>query len=460
MAVNGELGERHVEVCIVGAGLAGLCAAVRASQLGAKVLVLEQGSENDYPCNSRYAGGMMHLAFEDISLQADVLADRLVAKAPPDLNLALIGAIGRNSRTTLEWLIDTAHARFVRAGGEPWQKWCLAPIRPRRPGLVWPGRGPDMLLRNLTRAFSGAGGEIIHGARVSGVNKGTAGYEVTCDSEDRQDAISCRALVVADGGFQADRKRVAETVAASPETVLDRNAFTGSGIGMRLAQKMEAMTSQVHRFYGHLVSADALTNTKLWPWPTLDELAVAGLLVNKSGKLFADASLGGVHLANQVARSREPAFVVIDEHIWRTVGVKSRIVPCNPFLERAGATIFKSEDLLEAVRSAGIDTDEFLQGLDTRASALSTPPFRVIPVAAGITYTMSGLEVTADMAVKAAVSGDTISGLFAAGSTVGGAEGAESTFYLGGLAKAAITGRIAGASAARSVAGQSLQTPA
>jgi fumarate reductase flavoprotein subunit len=49
-------------------------------------------------------------------------------------------------------------------------------------------------------------------------------------------------------------------------------------------------------------------------------------------------------------------------------------------------------------------------------------------------------------------SGETIPGLFAAGSTVGGAEGGRHSFYLGGLCKAATLGLICGEGVAQFVA--------
>ena len=49
----------------VGEGYAGLAAASRAAQLGLKAAVLERGSEELYACNSRYAGGVMHVSYTE-----------------------------------------------------------------------------------------------------------------------------------------------------------------------------------------------------------------------------------------------------------------------------------------------------------------------------------------------------------------------------------------------------------
>jgi fumarate reductase flavoprotein subunit len=86
------------------------------------------------------------------------------------------------------------------------------------------------------------------------------------------------------------------------------------------------------------------------------------------------------------------------------------------------------------------------------------PPYRIIPTVAGITYTMCGLEIDARCRVRT-VEGATVDGLYAAGSSVGGLEGGEQTFYLGGLAKAAILGRVAGQNAARLAAGNGGRPP-
>jgi len=61
------------DVTVVGAGIAGMVAAVRAAELGLRVAVLEKGEAREYPCNTRYSGGIIHVAYHSAKLPADEL---------------------------------------------------------------------------------------------------------------------------------------------------------------------------------------------------------------------------------------------------------------------------------------------------------------------------------------------------------------------------------------------------
>ncbi len=65
------------DVTLVGAGIAGMvaavCAAVCAAELGLRVAVLEKGEAREYPCNTRYSGGIIHVAYHSAKLPADEL---------------------------------------------------------------------------------------------------------------------------------------------------------------------------------------------------------------------------------------------------------------------------------------------------------------------------------------------------------------------------------------------------
>jgi fumarate reductase flavoprotein subunit len=439
-----------LDICIIGGGFAGLTVAARLGEMGHRAVVLEQGEETLYPCNSRFSGGTMHLAFLDMGLDPNTLAAGLLAKCPPDLNRPLIEAIGRNSQHALAWLRTSGAARFVRFGSADWQRWCLAPVRPRRPGLIWRGTGTDAVMRGLERTLLAHGNAIWRGARVEAVERrGDGRFDIVHMRGGARQTLTTTIVVLAEGGFQGNSARVGELLAPEPESILARHAGTGRGLALAVAQALDLAVTPVHRFYGHLVSADAKSNPRLWPWPTLDELATGGLVVDASGTPQLGRSTNGVAMANMLARRSDGRtyFTVFDDRAWQTIGTRTRVVPCNPCLELGGARIFRGNTIEELAAACGIVAAPLVQSVAALNAAMdrpaiAQPPYYAIPTIAGLTYTMSGLETDAQARVRLR-NGEIIDSLYAVGGSAGGAEGGESTFYLGGISKAVITGLIA-----------------
>src|SRR3546814_3677017 len=94
------------------------------------------------------------------------------------------------------------------------------------------------------------------------------------------------------------------------------------GDGIRMAAALGARLCGMDRFYGHLLGREVFGNEKLWPYPILDHLAAAGVLVDARGRRFCDEGLGGVYMANETAKLGDPRgiAVVFDEAAWATVG--------------------------------------------------------------------------------------------------------------------------------------------
>ena len=462
------------DIAIIGGGLAGLSAAVRAAELGARVAVLEQGGGEAYPCNSRYSGGIVHVAFRDLDLPADELVASLRQICPddPDIDFGLVELLARNMRRGIAWFASNAGARFVRAGPAAWEKWYLAPPRPAQTELVWLGRGPDLVLRRLREKLTERGGRFLTGHKISSVIRNDQGrFSLRTVAEDG--AVEARAIIVADGGFQSNAALLRAHVSQQPDRLLQRNAGTGTGAGLSLAESLGAQTRGLSSFYGHLLARDAMTNPHLWPYPMLDPIATAGIVVGRDGRRFADEGKGGVYLANQLARTPNPleSFIVIDERIWTTLGTQHRI-PVNPLLRDRGGLVFTAGTFEELARQAGIDAGladtvsdynkAVLAGRSADLSPCRSPdsikphaieisPFYAVPVCVGITATMGGLRVDSRMNVFGRDDRG-IDGVFAAGGTVGGFEGGASAFYLGGLSKALVTGLLAGEAARAYVA--------
>ena len=177
------------------------CGAARRN--GHRAVVLEQGEETLYPCNSRFSGGTMHLAFLDMGLDPNTLAAGLLAKCPPDLNRPLIEAIGRNSTRACSGSEPLAPRACLRFGSADWQRWCLAPVSAAaaRPHLA--RTGTDAVMRGLERTLLAHGNAIWRGARRGrGATRGRP-FRYRPYAGRRAAEISPPIVVLAEGGFQA-----------------------------------------------------------------------------------------------------------------------------------------------------------------------------------------------------------------------------------------------------------------
>ena len=458
------------DIVIIGGGLAGLTTANRAAELGLNPILLEQGSNSQYFCNSRLAGGILHVAFKDLAAAPEDIAAAIRAQTDEDEATVLGSVMAEDCGRALTWLRGEG-ARFIKGGSLEFMRWILAPPRPRGAGLDWKGRGPDVLLRRLTANLSDRGKTlrlkkrarelIIEGDRVTGVMVENGGAMET---------IPAAAVVISDGGFQANMKLMRRYVSPAPQKLLQRGAATGHGDGLMMAEAAGAKLVGMDRFYGHLLGRQAFEIEKLWPYPIVDPIAAHSIVVDEAGRRFLDEGMGGVYMANEVAKLDNPltATVVFDDAVWNGLAADNRYPPCmNPVFVNAGGTVLEAGDLDTLAKKAGISAD----GLSATVAAynvaiqsgaahvpvrtvtkfkpqpIAQSPFRAIPVCAGITYTMGGIAIDRDSRVQAQ-SGEVIPGLFAAGSASGGIEGGRNAAYLGGLTKAVITGLRAAESAA------------
>ena len=469
MSLKDEM--QHYDLVVIGAGLAGLVAGVRAAELGLRPLVLEKGTDDDYPCNSRQSGGILHIGFHDPYRDADELTN-IIAKltdgeAQPELAAALAG----NTSRLISWL--KAHGtRFMRFNQLEGYKWCMAPPRALRAGIDWKGRGPDLVLRKLVEELERLGGKLLQNARArqlimeEGRCAGVAG-----EHEGEQTRWLGRAVLIADGGFQSNPRLFEQHIGPNFDAVFQRGARTGMGDGLLMAKAAGAKLTATNRFYGHVLCADAARNDQIWPYPELDAIATAGVVVDGQGQRVVDEGRGGVFLANALAGLPKDTatYAIFDASIWEGPGKSARI-PANPLLEKAGGTIHRADSIDELARLIGVPGEALAETLQDYHRALeggtldrltvprsqrikpisiAEAPFMAIRLLPGITYTMGGIAIDEN----ARVIGEDdrpIPNLYAAGAATGGIEGGTNAVYVGGLVKAGTFGMLA----AEHVAGQ------
>src|SRR5690606_31735539 len=92
------------DVVVVGGGLGGLSAANRAAESGLKVAVLERGAETQYPCNSRYSGGILHIAQHNVEEPADRLLQVIEEATLGECEPGLARALAEDGRRAVGWL--------------------------------------------------------------------------------------------------------------------------------------------------------------------------------------------------------------------------------------------------------------------------------------------------------------------------------------------------------------------
>jgi fumarate reductase flavoprotein subunit len=327
-----------------------------------------------------------------------------------------------------------------------------------------------VVLQALGRNLSGRGGTLMRGTRARRLimrNRRASG--VAAEQGSRSIEIMARAVLLADGGFQANADLVRRFISPAPDRLTQRSAGSGLGDALIMAEEAGARLTDAGSFYGHLLSRDSLTDPGLWPYPTMDTLAGAAIMIDRAGRRFIDEGLGGIAHANALARLPNPsaATAIFDHAIWEAAG-RAELVPPNPHLLTARGTLFSAPDLatlaakievpppalvatvaayntavsaatperLDPPRTAGrMFGESRAAGKRVEVAPVKEPPFYAVLLAAGISYTMGGIAID-EAARVISREGAPMPGLFAAGSCTGGVEGGPLAGYIGGYLKA------------------------
>jgi fumarate reductase flavoprotein subunit len=449
------------DLLVVGAGLAGLAAAIRCAELGLRAHVLDAEPGEQGPSNTRFSGGVFHVAFRSMRAPAPDLMAAIAAITDGFVRPDVAALLADNAGRAADWLV----AQGIEFGriepDEGWRDTILKPLGYHdRTRLEWRGSGADVMLGRLEAKARGHGVVIERNARAIALLR--EGGQVAGVRLADGRTLRSRAVLLADGGFQGSPDLLRAYVTPWPERLRQRGAGNSRGEGIVMAREAGAELVGMDIFYGHLLSIDSLHNDELWPFPFIDFLAGAGVLVDRSGNRFLDEGRGGVAMANAVARheAADPPVAIFDAAIWDEAG-RHFFAPPNPHLVRAGGTLHRAETLAEVARAAGLPEDAVLRSLAAHNAALAanclagltpprsnakglarpiaTAPFFAAPARAAISHTMGGIRI--DNSARALrADGSAIPGLYAAGNAAGGLEGGPRCGYVGGLAIALITG--------------------
>ena len=492
--------EETVDGVVVGAGGAGMTAAITATDAGKKVIVVE--SQPIAGGNSVRSTGGMNAAktpYQDknefkeaagvektLATAAEKFADNATITAlaatvksqwdayqanpqgyfdSPELmaldtmiggkgknNPELVKALAENSADAIEWLASIgAEVKNVGAFGGASVKRIHRPVNADGKvtavgAYIVPILEKNLQDRNVQFLFDTTANEIImkDGKAVGIKGTGKDGHKVT---------INAKSVVIATGGFGANAEMV-EKYKPELKGFATTNAEGAQGQGIDMATAVGAATVDMDQIQIHpTVHIEEDGNAHLITEGLRGDGAI---LVNAEGKRFYDeVSTRDKVSAAIIEQTDKSAWLIVDQ----TMVDKSAVIAGYI---KSGYTV-TGATYEELAKAMGVDEATFTSTMNTWnqaveaksdaefgrtsfANPLTTAPYYAIKITPAVHHTMGGIVINPKAEVLNE-KGEAISGLYAAGEVTGGVHGAN---RLGGNAVAdfVVFGRISGQSAA------------
>lgn len=429
---------RGADVLIVGAGVAGLAAAIAAREKGASVLVLDKAPDTKWT-NTTLAGGIMTIAKEKemypegrrFSVEEKVQEAMEVTDGR--VNPELVAVWRQQIDDTLSWLRQKG-VRFSKqevSGTQVWETGAAIGTR-----TLGAGAGLNKQLLTIARR---AGCQIYFSTRVVKLLTGARGdvNGIRAVTSDGVTDFMASAVVLATAGFQANKQMLERHVAGW----FARNVkVTGSpysiGDGHFMAREVGAKMVGMDQFVCKQLDGSWVPGSAGHPGPRqLQPYHQYGILVNKLGRRFIDECapwITSTNIGSSIAAQPDgEAACIWDERIGRMMGAKLHKYVPSGIVRQARTT----EELAGIVGCSAAHLEEAIQEFNSAVSGgaaldVSPPksrlafvleaPFYVIhPMWAGLNATLGGPAINGRAEVLKTDSRP-IPGLYAAGEMIGG----------------------------------------
>ena len=465
MAINASMGKKPesvkiykdgtCDIVIVGAGGAGLSAAVAAAETDGslKIIVLEK--QGIMGGNTNYSTGGINAAETDVQRSLgiedskDLFYDDTMRGGKQENIPALVRNLVEHAPVTISWLIGlgTDLSDVGLMGGSSVK-------RTHRP-LGGAAIGPH-LMKVLQTASNKDNIEIRTSNKVTGlltsIDGSVTGVKVQ-NADGSSYTLTSKAVIIATGGFGANLDMVTRLQPSlSGFATLNHPGATGDAFGWVTAiggDTIQMANIQIHptaEATNHILITEAVRGN-------------GAILVNHGGQRFCnEMDTRDVVSAAILEQDGGEAFLIFDQAVRQslasieTYANQHLLVEGVSVEELASLVGIPPEKLSESVsryndqQKKGID-DDFGRSATEMTRSLETPPYYAVCVTPAIHHTMGGLSVNTETQVLRA-DGSPIPGLYAAGEVTGGLHGAN---RLGGngVADIVVNGRLAGMTASK-----------
>jgi len=452
--------EARLPLVIIGAGAAGLCAALAAKQAGVDATVIERDA---IPAGSTAlsaglvpAAGTRFQRARGIDDSPRRFADDIQRKANNEADPAVVEAVASGAGPLVEWLADQHSLPFDVVDS-----------------FNYPGHSA-LRMHGLP---SRTGQELINGLRSAAEQNDTAiltervverlfadshghvrGFEIA-HRDGTHERIGCEALILACSGFGGNpdlvRRHISEMSGA-----LYFGHPGNRGDALIWGDKLGALILHPGSYQGH--GSVATPHNILISWAVIMQ---GGIQINREGRRFSNETRGYSEQAADVLRQPgQFAWTIFDE------GIAVVVRQFEDFRqgERVGAIVTRhaNEDLANAMRVAvetfvaewrEVETMKKKAARDGYGRQFLTeqscgPPYHAVKVTGALFHTQGGLAVDTRGRVKRK-DGTTFPNLFAAGGAAAGVSGSRASGYLSGngLLTATVLGHLAGTAAAKQI---------
>src|SRR5215472_10137127 len=447
----------RVPLLIVGAGAAGICAALAAKEAGVEAVVIERDA---VPSGSTAlsaglipAAGTRFQRAKGVNDSPERFAADIRRKTRGEAAPAVLESVARGSAPLIEWLTDRHALPFelIDNFNYPGHSALRMHGLPSRTGRELIDRLRNAAELNEIALLTGCVAETI----LAEKNGRVLGLEIAPGGSQRE-RIGCDALILACNGYGGNPELVRRFIPEMADALYFGHAGNrGDAVlwGERLGAELACLVA--HQGHGSVATPHNILIT----WAVIME---GGFQVNAQGRRFCDETRGYSEQAVEVLR--QPGKMVWDIFDARIAGIARQFEDFQA-AERAGAMLMAHgvEELAVKLRLPadifaeewrGVETLKTRNEMDRFGRCFSAkqelrPPFFAVKVTGALFHTQGGLMID-EAARVTRKDGSLLPNLFAAGGAAVGISGNTAAGYLSGngLLTATVLGRQAGWAAA------------